>query len=242
MEILTALQWAKKGFIPNEEAKGTKQWTNSFYSAKAVYFKDSEVHEDKDTAKAILLAKRKEYRDVAKKRKEKRIKNAAYREKMKTQWQWLQEGRIPNDNARWEVGEELNKMFCTCAYGSNYCYCHIDETHIPKDSEEMQKAIFDFQQKELGMTINRVKKKFCSITNNDIDMSKKRTMQIDVIEEVKGTQFMQCKLYIDGNASVILMNKIDYERLLSDSFFVRDGKNRDSAGVLNTTNTFIEKD
>lgn len=43
-------------------------------------------------------------------------------------------------------------------------------------------------------------------------MSKKRTMQIDVIEEVKGTQFMQCKLYIDGNASVILMNKIDYEK------------------------------
>ena len=29
MEILTALQWAKKGFIPNEGAKGTKQWTNS---------------------------------------------------------------------------------------------------------------------------------------------------------------------------------------------------------------------
>lgn len=27
-------------------------------------------------------------------------------------------------------------------------------------------------------------------------------MQIDVIEEVKGTQFMQCKLYIDGNAKV----------------------------------------
>lgn len=36
MEILTALQWAKKGFIPNEGTKGTKQWTNSFYSAKAV--------------------------------------------------------------------------------------------------------------------------------------------------------------------------------------------------------------
>lgn len=127
MEILTALQWAKKGFIPNEGAKGTKQWTNSFYSAKA-----------------ILFAKRKEYRDVAKKRKEKRIKNAAYREKMKTQWQWLQEGRIPNDNARWEVGEELNKMFCTCAYGSNYCYCHERYTHEPKNDEEMQKAIFDF--------------------------------------------------------------------------------------------------
>ncbi len=74
MEILTALQWAKKGFIPNEGAKGTKQWTNCFYSAKAVYFKDSEVHEDKDTAKAILFAKRKEYRDVAKKRNLKMMK------------------------------------------------------------------------------------------------------------------------------------------------------------------------
>lgn len=47
MEILTALQWAKKGFIPNEGAEGTEQWTNCYYSAKAVYFKDCEVHEDK---------------------------------------------------------------------------------------------------------------------------------------------------------------------------------------------------
>lgn len=70
----------------------------------------------------------------------------------------------------------------------------------------------------------------------------KRTIQIDVIEVVEETQFMQCKLYVDGNASVILMNKLDYERLLSDGFFVRDGKHRDSAGVLNTTNSFIEKD
>lgn len=75
----------------------------------------------------------------------------------------------------------------------------------------------------------------------ELDMSKKRTMQIDVIEEVKGTQFMQCKLYIDGNASVILMNKIDYERLKEEGIFIRDGKSQDSAGVLNTTNTFIEK-
>ncbi|MFK2430370.1 hypothetical protein ACIXUG_02240, partial [Bacteroides fragilis] len=73
-------------------------------------------------------------------------KNAAYREKMKTRWQWLQEGRIPNDNARWKVGEELNKTFCTCAYGSNYCYCHERYTHEPKNDEEMQKAIFDFHK------------------------------------------------------------------------------------------------
>lgn len=70
----------------------------------------------------------------------------------------------------------------------------------------------------------------------------KRTMQIDIIGLVEETSFMQCKLYIDGNASVILMNKSDYERLLIDGIFVRDGKSRDSAGVLNTTNTFIEED
>lgn len=58
MEILTALQWAKKGFIPNEGAEGTEQWTNCYYSAKAVYFKDCEVHEDKEAAKAILSAKK----------------------------------------------------------------------------------------------------------------------------------------------------------------------------------------
>lgn len=34
-------------------------------------------------------------------------------------------------------------------------------------------------------------------------------MQIDVIEEVKGTQYLQCKLYIDGNASVSNMLPID---------------------------------
>ena len=30
MEILTALQWAKKGFIPNEGTEGTEQWTNCY--------------------------------------------------------------------------------------------------------------------------------------------------------------------------------------------------------------------
>ena len=102
-------------------------------------------------------------------------------------------------------------------------------------------------------------------------MSKKRTMQIDVIEEVKGTQFMQCKLYINKrimnertiqidvigkiegtqfmkcklytneNIVIIMMNEFDYERLKEEGIFIRDGKSQDSAGVLNTTNTFIEK-
>lgn len=38
-----------------------------------------------------------------------------------------------------------------------------------------------------------------------------------------------------------MMNEFDYERLKEEGIFIRDGKSRDSAGVLNTTNTFIEK-
>lgn len=66
-------------------------------------------------------------------------------------------------------------------------------------------------------------------------------MQIDVIEEVKGTQFMKCKLYTDENIVIIMMNEFDYERLKKEGIFIRDGKTRDSAGVLNTTNAFIEE-
>ena len=33
-----------------------------------------------------------------------------------------------------------------------------------------------------------------------------------------------------------MMNEFDYERLKEEGIFIRDGKSRDSAGVLNTTN------
>ena len=147
MEALTALQWVKEGHVPNSDAVGEERWTNCFHGQKATYYKDNEVHKDSETAKDMLRAKQKEHKKASDKRDEKRKKNMAYRENMKTEWQWLQEGRIPNPNARWEYGETLNNTFNVCSYGSKYCYCHIDETHIPKDSEELQKAIFDFQRK-----------------------------------------------------------------------------------------------
>lgn len=68
-----------------------------------------------------------------------------------------------------------------------------------------------------------------------------RTIQIDVIGKIEGTQFMKCKLYTNENIVIIMMNEFDYERLKEEGIFIRDGKSRDSAGVLNTTNTFIEK-
>ena len=34
----------------------------------------------------------------------------------------------------------------------------------------------------------------------------------------------------------------DYEELMREKVFIRDGKSVDSAGVINTTNTFVEED
>ena len=132
MEALTALQWAKEGYVPNADAVGEERWTNCFHGQKATYYKDNEVHKDSETAKDMLRAKRKEHKKASDKRDEKRKKNMAYRENMKTEWQWLQEGRIPNPNARWEYGEILNNTFNVCSYGSKYCYCHIavSYTHL----------------------------------------------------------------------------------------------------------------
>lgn len=69
----------------------------------------------------------------------------------------------------------------------------------------------------------------------------KRIMQIDVIGPVEGTEMMKCKLYVDGHVCVIGMSRYDYEVLMREKVFIRDGKNIDSAGVMNTTNTFIEE-
>ena len=143
---MTALQWAKKGYIPNADAIGAERWTNCYHTQKATYYKSSEVHKDAEAAREIIKQKRKEYNQALKIREEKREKAIAFRELMKTEWQWLQEGRIPNPNARWECGETLNNTFNVCSYGSSYCYCHIDDTHIPIDSEELQNAIEEYQK------------------------------------------------------------------------------------------------
>lgn len=41
---------------------------------------------------------------------------------------------------------------------------------------------------------------------------------------------------------VIGMSQYDYEELIREKVFIRDGKSVDSAGVINTTNTFVEED
>ena len=70
----------------------------------------------------------------------------------------------------------------------------------------------------------------------------KRKMQIDVIGPVEETELMKCKWYIDGRVCVIGIERYDYEELMREKVFIRDGKSVDSAGVINTTNTFVEED
>lgn len=74
MEALTALQWAKEGYVPNADAVGEERWTNCFHGQKATYYKDNEVHKDSETAKDMLRAKRKEHKKASDKRDEKRKK------------------------------------------------------------------------------------------------------------------------------------------------------------------------
>ena len=66
-------------------------------------------------------------------------------------------------------------------------------------------------------------------------------MQIDVLRELEDTGLMLCKLYVTGMSFKILMNNSDYNLLKSRGVFIRDGKYKDSAGVLNTTKIYVEK-
>lgn len=63
-------------------------------------------------------------------------------------------------------------------------------------------------------------------------------IQIDVIGKPENSQFVKCKLYIDGEATPILMPETEYQRLIQEGFFVRDGEQCDSAGVINTTKVY----
>lgn len=82
---LTQLQWAKTGYVLNEDAEGKERWTNCYHNAKAVYYSESEVHPDITGAKAILSAKKKQYRLAMKERQQKIkeivAKNKDYEEK-----------------------------------------------------------------------------------------------------------------------------------------------------------------
>lgn len=69
----------------------------------------------------------------------------------------------------------------------------------------------------------------------------RKKLQIDVKGAVpQNEQLIECRLYYDGRCCTFYTSKANYEALLYDGLFIRDGKSRDSADVLNTTNVFEE--
>lgn len=62
-------------------------------------------------------------------------------------------------------------------------------------------------------------------------------LQIDVIKGAENGVYA-CNLYTGDRCVRIYMNQHDYEALIQDGFFIRDGKSFDSAGVLNTTRDY----
>lgn len=70
----------------------------------------------------------------------------------------------------------------------------------------------------------------------------KRALKIDVIGPIEGTDFVKCKLYADGRTCIFWTTQSNYEALMYDKIFIRDGKEIDSAGVINTTKVFFEED
>lgn len=147
MKELTALQWAKAGFVVNSDAEGKERWTNGYHSKKVVYFPESEVHKDEEASKALIQSKRREYRIASDSKKEKQKRFEAIRKNMKTEWQWLQEGRVPIPRARWRTGEELNSTHHTCSFGSSYAYCHIDDTEEAASEQALEAAIEAYKTK-----------------------------------------------------------------------------------------------
>lgn len=80
---LTQLQWAKTGYVLNEDAEGKERWTNCFHNAKAVYYSESEVHPDITGAKAILSAKKKQYRLAMKERQKKNQRDCSKKQRLR---------------------------------------------------------------------------------------------------------------------------------------------------------------
>ena len=73
-------------------------------------------------------------------------------------------------------------------------------------------------------------------------MEKKRKLQIDVKGFHEANEnLVELNLIIDGRTCLCFTSKSNYEALMYDGVFIRDGKEKDSAGVLNTTKVYIEK-
>jgi hypothetical protein len=73
-------------------------------------------------------------------------------------------------------------------------------------------------------------------------MLKQRKIQIDVKGPIEAdANIIEMILSVDGRDCIFYTSKANYEALIYDGVFVRDGKKKDSANCVNTTNVYVEK-
>jgi len=65
-------------------------------------------------------------------------------------------------------------------------------------------------------------------------------IQIDV--KTLAENHVICNMYTGQRCVKIAMSLSDYYDLIRDRFFIRDGKERDSAGILNTTISYLPEE
>lgn len=68
-----------------------------------------------------------------------------------------------------------------------------------------------------------------------------KQIQIDVTSVNEKLNLAFCNLYTGDRCVKIVMGIGDYKLLINDGFFIRDGKTKDSANVLNTTLEYKQK-
>ncbi len=73
-------------------------------------------------------------------------------------------------------------------------------------------------------------------------MAKKRSLQIDVRGPMPDHEdIIEMTLSVDGRDCRIYTSRANYKALIFDGVFIRDGNERDSANMLNTTNVYLEQ-
>jgi hypothetical protein len=68
-------------------------------------------------------------------------------------------------------------------------------------------------------------------------MEAKKWIQLD-IRDAEGTGFVKVNIYFNGSCYLAYMPEPEYDKMLNDGCFIRDGKTLDGANVRNTTDIF----
>ena len=159
----------ENGYIPKKGHNGHERYRSETHLAydgansMAIYFDEDEVRFDREAAVKLSrdLSKQKRDEREAEKRKRKERAEAAllFRENMKTRYQWAQAGRVANPGAAFKWGSTLNEFIKNDdveRFGSEYKYCHLDDTRqATADEMAVWNEFFEFEKQGDFLDIRR---------------------------------------------------------------------------------------